>query len=423
MRLLSVAAVFASLLLASATLGGQNFPYRAYITADDTYVRSGPGQSYYPTDKLKAGQEVEVYRHDPGGWYAIRPPRGSFSWISGRYLEMKDKHLAVVTDEQVAARIGSRFSEIRDVIQVRLHRGEMVEVLEEKPVVGSRGPSWYKISPPSGEFRWVFGKYVDANYSTSGVRQTSAPASTAAVIAPGASQGASAATEQVAATTTGSVAPTGEPTASENAVNAAQPPEAAIPEQPAFAPVGERRITAEEFQKQLAEIDVELAMMVAEEPTVWKFDPMFLRAQSLLAQAETAVERGRARLLVSKISRFEDLKRRYDSVNTMRDQVDLANRQLAAGERPAGSAGQASAGFDGTGTLTRVVSSKVGAPRYALVDRNGAVRYYVSPAPGVDLRHYVGRQIGVSGARGYMPEQRAQHVMAKHVTPLESTQR
>jgi len=135
------------------------------------------------------------------------------------------------------------------------------------------------------------------------------------------------------------------------------------------------------------------------------------------------VERGRARLLVSKISRFEDLKRRYDSVNTMRDQVDLANRQLAAGERPAGSAGQASAGFDGTGTLTRVVSSKVGAPRYALVDRNGAVRYYVSPAPGVDLRHYVGRQIGVSGARGYMPEQRAQHVMAKHVTPLESTQR
>ena len=52
------------------------------ITADDVYVRSGPGENYYPTDKLKAGQEVEVYRHDPGGWYAIRPPKGSFSWVA-----------------------------------------------------------------------------------------------------------------------------------------------------------------------------------------------------------------------------------------------------------------------------------------------------------------------------------------------------
>ena len=51
------------------------FPYKAYVTADDVYVRSGPGENYYPTDQLKAGTEVEVYRHDPGGWYAIRPPK------------------------------------------------------------------------------------------------------------------------------------------------------------------------------------------------------------------------------------------------------------------------------------------------------------------------------------------------------------
>ena len=111
-------------------VAGQTFPYRAYATTDNVYVRSGPGDNYYPTDKLKAGDEVEVYRHDPGGWYAIRPVPGSFSWVSGRYLQLGKDHLATVTEDHVAARVGSRFSDIRDVIQVRLHRGELVEVLD-----------------------------------------------------------------------------------------------------------------------------------------------------------------------------------------------------------------------------------------------------------------------------------------------------
>ena len=47
------------------------------------------------------------------------------------------------------------------------------------------------------------------------------------------------------------------------------------------------------------------------------------------------------------------------------------------------------------------------------------MRCYVTPAPGVNLQHYVGRQVGVTGTRGYMPEQHASHIMARHVTPLE----
>ena len=38
-------------------------------------------------NKLKRGAEVEVYRHDPGGWCAIRPVEGSFSWVSARYVK------------------------------------------------------------------------------------------------------------------------------------------------------------------------------------------------------------------------------------------------------------------------------------------------------------------------------------------------
>ena len=108
------------------------FPYKAYITADNVYVRSGPGENYYPTDKLKAGTEVEVYRHDPGGWFAIRPPKGSFSWVSADPLQLDGGNLATVTADLFVARVGSRMSNIRDVIQVHLHKGEVVEVLEPR---------------------------------------------------------------------------------------------------------------------------------------------------------------------------------------------------------------------------------------------------------------------------------------------------
>ena len=107
-------------------------------------------------------KEVEVYRHDPGGWYAIRPPQESFTWVAARYVEVGEDGLGTITGEQVAARVGSTFSDIRDVIQVRLYEGEVVEILGEKQFTGrSEAGKWYKIAPPSGEFRWVFGRLVD----------------------------------------------------------------------------------------------------------------------------------------------------------------------------------------------------------------------------------------------------------------------
>ena len=56
------------------------------------------------------------------------------------------------------------------------------------------------------------------------------------------------------------------------------------------------------------------------------------------------------------------------------------------------------------------------------MDKSGDVRYYVTAAPGVNLNNYVGRQVGVTGTRGYMPEQQhTVHIMARHITPLEGS--
>ncbi len=71
----------------SVAARADDLPYTAYVNADDVYVRSGPGRNYYPTEKLQQGDTVEVYRHDPGGWLAIRPTPGSFTWVSQRHLD------------------------------------------------------------------------------------------------------------------------------------------------------------------------------------------------------------------------------------------------------------------------------------------------------------------------------------------------
>ena len=106
----------------------EQFPYKAYVNSEDVYIRSGPGKNYYATDKLAKGQPVEIYRHDPGGWYAIRPPEGSFSWVQADCLKPQGERLAVVEKDRAMCFVGTRFSSARDVHQVRLDIGEQVEI-------------------------------------------------------------------------------------------------------------------------------------------------------------------------------------------------------------------------------------------------------------------------------------------------------
>lgn len=371
--------------MAPAAHGEPNFPYKATITTDDVNLRSGPGQNYYATDTLRRGQEVEVYRHDPGGWCAIRPIAGSFTWVSGRFLKPTRDRLGVVTEENVSARVGSRLSDVRDVVQVRLRKGEVVEILESPRDGGGSG--WYKIAPPSGEFRWVSNRYLDAEYPRDGLRRRGGERPEP---------------------------PHGSPEIADDSLleRSARP----------------RRLTAEEFQSELQRIELELSVMVIDKPETWSFDALQERVNVLLDESQTAVERGRARQLAGKIARFDDIRQRQESVLAMRDRIDRDSRVMARlrpHDEPAGGSRLArfegDGRYDGVGELQEVVSPKPGAPRYALVDERGDVRCYVTPAPGVNLRSYLGRDVGVVGTRGYMVDQRAGHIMARQIAPLEGT--
>ncbi len=156
---------FAIVAVLISTLSGQfvsaqikNFPYEAKVVVDEVFIRSGAGDSYYPTQKLPRESMVTVHRHDPGGWYMIDPPAGSFSWIPERFVKRINDTEGEVAEESVIAFVGSEFGDEASVFQRRLKTGEKITILGQRQIVTSSGPqSMLQIKPPLRERRWIPG--------------------------------------------------------------------------------------------------------------------------------------------------------------------------------------------------------------------------------------------------------------------------
>ncbi|MGC4005615.1 MAG: SH3-like domain-containing protein [Pirellulales bacterium] len=110
-----------------------------------------PAVGEYRTERMERGQRVTVYRAERG-WCAVRPPRGAFSWVEGKFLQPTDDRTARVVVDQIPCYVGSQMVDKRDRSQITLKAGEMVEVLG---VTETAGGTWYQVAPPSGEFRWI----------------------------------------------------------------------------------------------------------------------------------------------------------------------------------------------------------------------------------------------------------------------------
>lgn len=167
MRSIAVALTFFSVGVCAERINGQvqTFPYQAVVVKDDVLVRSGGNEDYYPTLRLKRDAVVTVHRQDPGGWLAIDPPAGSFSWIPVRYVDRvtPDAETGVVTEDDIIIFIGSDFGEESSVWQRKLANGTQVQILGEQQIETVAGiQSMYKIAPPIRERRWIAGDAVVA---------------------------------------------------------------------------------------------------------------------------------------------------------------------------------------------------------------------------------------------------------------------
>ena len=131
-------------------------PFLTAVTVPETYLRSGPGDDYYATNAVTAGQTLEVYYVIDDQWCAVRPPKGSFTWVDARNVRLNDKRIGEVLINGVNARVGSDLGNMCGAIQVVLDRGEKVFVLERIETPNDIDtPVWYKIAPPAGEFRFA----------------------------------------------------------------------------------------------------------------------------------------------------------------------------------------------------------------------------------------------------------------------------
>ena len=196
--------------------------------------------------------------------------------------------------------------------------------------------------------------------------------------------------------------------------------------------------TKPDLLDQIDQLDVELSLMVAEDASTWSTSELRTRGEQLLNQAETTLERGRARVLLNRIEEFHSLEKRYQAIALSAAPGDL--KSPAEGKEPGRlavdddvesmrrelrdrlnqpSAPNASPNFDGTGYLMPVHARRSDVPPFALVDKTGRIVQYVSPAPGLNLHRYRKLQVGVFGQRGFIPTLETPHVTAQRVIVID----
>lgn len=133
-------------------------PYLVYVAQEAAHARCGPSGDHYRTDPLRHGQRLEVYVETSDGWLGIRPPDESFSWVTADAVEMlPGGDRATVIEDRTVSWIGTHLGRARRYRwQVQMAAGETVTILGRSERDGPDGPQlWYRVVPPSGEFRWV----------------------------------------------------------------------------------------------------------------------------------------------------------------------------------------------------------------------------------------------------------------------------
>jgi len=440
------------------------FPYVAYVAEAEAYVRSGPGQKYYPTQQLPQGFAVEVYRHDGEGWCAVRPPEGSFSWIPAHQIRVASQTVAEVAAEGVVTRIGSTLSTARSTVQVLLPRGERVELLAAQP---TDNPGWLRIAAPAGEFRWVAAKHLSlqppvetvppipssfgGEYksphntvlgttaelptvafrhlqdSNTGMQNSNAfqPPSNPNAIEVVTGSPAAMQLAQFQPQAEGLVSP---------ALMATTTPEALGSSPPRIRFRGLSTSESTMVQR-LEELQLRLSQTVIQPPEQWRFEQLQAEANGLLEKTESPRVRSQLRDLLDRIARFQRVRQGHEKA-ALASSSSQSNSPLET-EEPSQPKSEGLTGmtsrvrelaktdltadrplYDAVGLLKPVASKRAKAPQYALVDDKGEVVSFVTPTPDLNLKPYLGRRIGVHGKRGFMPEYRRAHVTAERVSPI-----
>lgn len=135
--------------------------YVAQVIGKDVYIRSGNGMNFYRCGKISEPTPVVVVA-EKNGWSMIEPPKGSFSWISMRYVDKdpSDPAIGIVKGDNVRVWTGSPYVPPlhSQSMQVKLNTGDRVKFLTAD---GSRDEGgYYCIEPPKNAYLWINSTYL-----------------------------------------------------------------------------------------------------------------------------------------------------------------------------------------------------------------------------------------------------------------------
>lgn len=432
-----------------------SLPVTVAVRVAETYLRSGPGDDFYPTERLGRGATVEVWAIDDSGYCAVRPVEGSFSWVragdladvavdkaghaAGGPAEVGPGATGVVARDGAVARVGSQLNALRHVTQVALEAGERVFVTgRERVAEGRHAGDWVRIAPPSGEFRWARGEELDLPPELAVVLH--AGDATAGLAAAGETMAAIREAQAAIAQTVAALeAEPGPPQMLEPAPAARRlfggwlPMGTTMfddaPPQPVAVGAGAQAAPADE----LTDVDLALSLAVTGPSGSWNLAPIRERLRLVAARAQSESERLRAQAIDARLSRFEEIQQRQRSLVTTETAADpsplrlgamwsslaaLGSRPVRPGVLPGGRPADGQPTWtppdqiEVTGRLATVVSRRPDAPRWAIVDERNTVLTFVTPQAGVNLAPLVGQQVSVRGAKGFMPEYQRPYVVA-----------
>ena len=193
-----------------------------------------------------------------------------------------------------------------------------------------------QIAPPSGEFRWVFAKFVEGELPhdlAADEREVAGLEPMPCDLAP---------RVRGVRLTSGS-----DPADVLRDATASQRP---------AAEDGPRQTTPV-IQREIDYIEFKLSAMVIDDPSQWSFTDLKRRAEAVLREAQNSADRGQARVLLDKLARFDDIKQRHEALKQSREET-AGRTGPPGGYAPPK---QDDPRDDGVGRLSPVVSQKTGA--------------------------------------------------------------
>ncbi len=136
------------------TVENSKYHFLGSVNSGSVFVRSGPGEGYYPTQKLDKGAPITVVgiRFD---WLKILPPDGSFCYISSAYVDRTgDGTVGRINRANVNVRAGSAINAMKTTVQMQLNQGDTVQIMGQED-------EYLKIRPPTGCYLYVNKQFID----------------------------------------------------------------------------------------------------------------------------------------------------------------------------------------------------------------------------------------------------------------------